>query len=104
MAKRAIYVGTGRYVAALDASSGTEMWRTKLPSAMSNIVSLMLDGPSLYVGHSGCVYRLNAQTGAIEWQNGLPRTGHGAVIMAAVSCSWAWAWWPSSGSSSASHA
>ncbi len=86
MAKRTnvIYAGTGRFVLALDAETGSELWRTRLPSSMSSIVSLMLDGPSLYVGHSGSIYRLSAQTGAIEWTNGLPRTGYNPVMMAAA--------------------
>lgn len=86
MAKRtnSIYVGTGRFVLALDAETGTELWRTKLPSTISGVVSLMLDGPNLFVGHCGRVFRLSALTGAIEWQNGLPRTGYSPVIMAAA--------------------
>jgi outer membrane protein assembly factor BamB len=77
-----LFAGTGRYVVAVRADSGTELWRTKLPSTMGNIVSLMLDGDRLFVGHAGRVYCLNAQTGTILWENGLPRTGHAAVIMA----------------------
>lgn len=76
-----LFTGTGRYVIALHRDTGTELWRTKLPSGTSTIVSLLLKGRQLFAGHSGRVYCLDVDTGRILWENGLPRTGFNPVIM-----------------------
>jgi hypothetical protein len=77
-----LYVGTGRFVAAVDAKTGEEIWRTKLPHAMGNIVTIILKDGRLYVGHAGRAYGLNLQDGTIMWENGLAGMGLGAVLMA----------------------
>jgi outer membrane protein assembly factor BamB len=76
-----LYVGTGRFVAAIRPDDGTERWRTKIPSSMGNIVSLLPDGNRLYVGHAGRVYALDAGTGEILWEAPLKGTGHAAVML-----------------------
>jgi len=76
-----IYVGTGRHVAALYRDTGVEIWRKPLPGGASGIVSLLLKGKQLFVGHSGRVYCLDADSGRMLWENGLPRTGYNPVIM-----------------------
>ncbi|MBI5865742.1 MAG: PQQ-binding-like beta-propeller repeat protein [Planctomycetes bacterium] len=77
-----LYTGTGRHVVALHRETGAELWRTKLPSGTSTVVSLLLKGRQLFVGHSGRVYCLDADSGRVLWENGLPRTGFNPVIMA----------------------
>lgn len=76
-----LYVGTGRYVAALYRDTGVEIWRKPLPSGASGVVSLLLKGKQLFVGHSGRVYCLDADTGHMLWDNNLPKTGFNPVIM-----------------------
>lgn len=77
-----LFVGTGRFVIGLDAVSGAEVWRAKLPHASGNIVTLMLGRDCLFVGHSGRAYALNPRSGEIIWENGLPKTGYSAVMLA----------------------
>jgi outer membrane protein assembly factor BamB len=77
-----LYVGTGRFVAAIDAKTGEEIWRTKLPHATGNIVTILLKDGRLYVGHAGRAYCLNQQDGSLLWENGLAKMGFGAVLLA----------------------
>lgn len=76
-----VYVGTGRFVMALDSQSGEEIWRTKLPSSSSSVITLLLNKQQLFAGCSGRAYCLDPRTGSILWENGLPRTGFGVVLM-----------------------
>jgi len=76
-----LYAGVGRNVLALDARTGEEVWRTKLPHTGSSVVTLLLKDGCLYVGHCGRAYGLDARSGAILWENGLPRTGWGPVLL-----------------------
>ena len=84
-----LYVGSRRYVAALDAQTGEEIWRTKFPSGSSAVVTMLLKEGRLFVGHSGHAYCLEAGTGAILWTNELPKMGYNPVMLAmegAVEC------------------
>src|SRR6266404_2728713 len=76
-----LYVGTGRFVAALDAETGEERWRTKLKGSTTTVVTMLLKGPHLFAGHRGRVYCLDADTGAIMWKNDLPKLGYDAVLL-----------------------
>ncbi|HKQ49593.1 MAG TPA: PQQ-binding-like beta-propeller repeat protein [Phycisphaerae bacterium] len=77
-----LYVGSRRYVAALDAQTGEEIWRTKFASGTSAVVTMLLKGNRLFVGHSGHAYGLDAGTGAILWTNELPKMGFNPVMLA----------------------
>jgi outer membrane protein assembly factor BamB len=77
-----LFVGTNRAVVALDARTGEELWRTKLPRQTGGIVSMLVSGPQLYAGCGGRVYCLDAGTGQINWENDLPRLGYHAVLLA----------------------
>jgi len=77
-----LYIGTHRFVAALDPQTGEEQWRTKLPHTGSSVVSIAIKGRHLFVGHSGHVYCLDKGTGEILWENDLPRMGYHAVLLA----------------------
>lgn len=78
--QRPLYVGTGRFVAALDQRTGAELWRTKLPHSGSVVVSLAAAKAGLFVGHAGYLYCLDKRAGSIVWENGLRRMGFSAVI------------------------
>ena len=80
--KTLLYIGTHRYVAAIEPKTGEEVWRTKLPHAGYAVPSILIKGDHLYVGHSGRVYCLNKQFGELLWENGLPRLGFQTVVMA----------------------
>jgi len=78
-----LYIGTGRFVAALDAQSGEELWRTKLPhSGNGGPVTLLIKGAHVFIGCHGRAYCLDKHTGGVLWQNGLPKMGFHAVLLA----------------------
>lgn len=79
-----LYVGTNALVAALDPTTGTELWRTKLPKASSGggPVTILIKDQRLYVGCCGRAYCLDARTGEVLWQNGLPKMGYHTVLLA----------------------
>ena len=59
------------------------MWRVKLPNgAGANPLTLLIKGERLFVGGKGRVWCLSRSSGAVMWENGLPKTGYGAVLMA----------------------
>jgi len=74
-----LYVGTSRYVAALNTQAGGEIWRTKLPHTGSAIVSLLPGKAYLFVGHTGYLYALDKRLGTILWENGLKGMGFHTV-------------------------
>ena len=78
-----LYVGTNRFVVALDPRTGAELWRTKLPKGgLGSPVTIIIKGLHLYVGHYGRVYCLAKSDGTVLWENGLPKTGYHAVLLA----------------------
>lgn len=75
-------MGIKHSVLALDRTTGTEVWRTKLPKVrfrMNDFVGLALDGDALLVTSSGELFCLDAATGAIRWHNQLNKLGVGVV-------------------------
>jgi outer membrane protein assembly factor BamB len=80
-ARSKLYIGTGRYVAAIDSQTGEECWRTRLPHGGGNIVTTLIAGERLFVGHWGYAYCLSRRDGTIVWENGLPRMGYGPVML-----------------------
>lgn len=79
-----LYVGTNRFVLALDPRTGEEVWRTKLPhaSGFSAVVTMLIQDDTLYVGSGGRAYALHRFTGEVQWHNGLPKTGYYPVLLA----------------------
>jgi outer membrane protein assembly factor BamB len=75
-----LYVGTQRYVAAIDVQTGLELWRTKLPKG-SGIVCVIFAAGSVFASVSGHVYRLSPTDGRVLWHNQLPGMGFGLVTM-----------------------
>jgi glucose dehydrogenase len=82
-AMKNLYVGTNRWVAAINPRTGEEHWRTKLPKGrIGNPVTMLVEGQHLYVGHYGHVFCLDKRTGSILWQNSLSRMGFHPVLLA----------------------
>ena len=77
-----LYLGTNRFVAALNPRTGEEIWRTRLPHTGSAIVTLLSTPAYIYAGHAGHVYSLDKRLGTILWENDLPKMGYGPVMLA----------------------
>lgn len=82
--RQILYVGTNRFVAALNPESGEELWRTKLPkcAGAGEPVTILIATDALYVGCYGQVYCLDPDTGSVLWRNGLPKMGYHSVLLA----------------------
>jgi outer membrane protein assembly factor BamB len=74
------YVGIKNSVVALDARTGAEVWRAQLRG--SDFVTVLWDGEALIVANSGEVWRLDPESGAMIWHNGLKGFGRGVVSLA----------------------
>ena len=73
-----LYIGIGSHVAAIQASTGQEIWRTKLKWGSSyTTVSVRPEG--IFAGASGHLFCLDPATGAIRWQNKLEGLGVGLI-------------------------
>ena len=75
-----LFVGVGSHVVALDPTTGSELWRTKLRS--SSFVTISVDGDRIYAGAGGELFCLDASTGSIVWHNKLKGLGLGIVAFA----------------------
>ena len=58
-----LYIGTNRYIAALDPLTGEELWRTRLPHSGGTVVTIVIKGQNLFVGHAGHAYCLDKRSG-----------------------------------------
>lgn len=77
-----LYLGTNRHVVRLDANTGEEAWRVRLPSSSwGSTLSLIVSPDRLYAGLGGRCYALDLATGALQWQNDLPNTGWNPVLL-----------------------
>lgn len=74
-----IYVGLGGHVLAVEASSGREVWRTKLVGR--DFVSTMMADGRVIAGTRGRLYSLDPVTGAILWENGMKGLGYGLISL-----------------------
>ena len=72
-----LFIGVGGHVAAIDAASGAELWRTKLKT--SSIATVAIVNDRLYGSAGGELYCLDPSTGAIRWHNKLKGLGMGIV-------------------------
>ena len=78
-----IFTGIRGHVIALDRSTGSEVWRTKL--TRTDFVNLVSDGTYIFAATSGEVYCLDPGTGSILWSNPMRRLGFGLVSLLAGS-------------------
>jgi len=76
-----LYVGTGKHVAAIDVTTGQELWRTKLPEG-GGVVCVVFSQGCLFASTMGHAYRLAPADGKVLWHNGLKGMGLGLVTMA----------------------
>lgn len=74
-----IFIGIRGTVLALETSSGTEVWRTKLSG--SHFVNVAVDGEAIYASTNGELFCLSAASGTIRWKNQLKGLGMGLVTI-----------------------
>ena len=77
-----LFIGASGKVLALDAATGTEIWRTKLKG--SGTVLLYRGDSHLYATVSGELFCLDPDGGSVRWHNKLKGLGLGIVSMAAT--------------------
>jgi outer membrane protein assembly factor BamB len=76
-----LFVSTGRWVAALDRTSGRPIWRRKLPRWFaSGPATLLEDNGILFVGRGGYLYCIDSANGEVLWERGIASGSH-AVLM-----------------------
>lgn len=75
-----LYIGVGSHAVAVDAATGTELWRTKLKT--TTFVTVNREGARLFAGAAGELFCLDAATGEILWRNRLKGLGTGIVAFA----------------------
>lgn len=78
-----VFIGIRGTVLALDAATGTELWRTSVRGAEFVNVALVEGG--LYASARGELYALDPATGQILWTNKLKGLGMGLVTIAGTS-------------------
>jgi outer membrane protein assembly factor BamB len=87
MTTNALYVGTKSQVVALDRETGRILWRTKLGGALTSgtrFVTLLAEGPHVFVHTNGEIFCLAASSGEILWKNGLEGMGYDFASLAVV--------------------
>lgn len=78
-----LYIGIGGHAVALDAATGTELWRTKLRS--SSFVTVFQSGSRLFAGAGGQLFCLDCASGDVLWCNKLKALGTGLVAFSSSS-------------------
>lgn len=82
-----LIIGTNGLVAAIDRSTGAELWRTALQEGVfgatkrTDIAVLVADG-AVYAGGAGHLYCLSLANGQILWHNELPGMGYNDISIA----------------------
>ena len=76
-----LYAAMDKNVAAIDAATGAELWRRKLPKG-GGLVNMLIKGDFLYVSSDGYVYCMERFMGEILWRNDMKKLGFGAVMLA----------------------
>ena len=77
-----LYVGIRGHVVRVRKRDGEELWRTKLKGG--SYVNVVVEPDGLFAYTQGVLYALDALTGDIRWENGLPRLGYSHAIMASA--------------------
>jgi outer membrane protein assembly factor BamB len=75
-----LFIGVSGKVLALDADTGTEVWRTKLKT--SGTVLLHRNATRLFASVSGELFCLDPENGGTRWHSKLKGLGLGIVSMA----------------------
>jgi outer membrane protein assembly factor BamB len=72
-----LFIGLGGHVVAIDAASGTELWRAKLKG--KDVVTVRVTGKRVYGATKGELFCLDQTTGHVLWRNPLKGLGMGIV-------------------------
>ena len=75
-----VFAGLRGSVVAMDKSSGSRVWETKL--AGGQFVTLVVDEGRIFAGTHGEIFCLDATTGKILWHDGLKGYGFGLMSIA----------------------
>lgn len=76
-----LFIGIGGHIVAVDAASGTELWRTHLKG--SDVVTVSIAGNRVFGGTKGELFCVDTATGEILWNNKLKGLGTGIVAFGA---------------------
>jgi outer membrane protein assembly factor BamB len=76
-----LIIGIGGHAVAIDPSTGSEIWRTKLKG--SDFVTVSPAEQQVFAGAGGELFCLEAATGRILWHNKLKGLGTGLVTFTA---------------------
>jgi outer membrane protein assembly factor BamB len=77
MTNASLIIGISGHVVAIDPTTGTELWRSKLKG--SDIVTTVLQNGRVYAGTKGELFCIDAQSGSVLWRNDLKGLGFGLV-------------------------
>jgi outer membrane protein assembly factor BamB len=81
MSRESLIVGVGSHAVAVDPTSGSELWRTKLKT--SSFVTVHTLGDRVFCGAGGELFCLDSASGTILWRNKLKGLGMGLVSFTA---------------------
>lgn len=79
-----LYVGVKAQVVALDPTTGAIRWQTLLKSGFTSgdsFVTLLVQEPLVFAHTYGEVFCLEAETGAVVWNNPLKGFGYGLATL-----------------------
>ena len=79
---RILYIGIDKYVIALDAVSGAEIWRTQLKKWGDGFVGIHEAFGRIFASSRGELFCLDPANGEILWHNELKGLGDGYITYA----------------------
>ncbi|MEI6233403.1 MAG: PQQ-binding-like beta-propeller repeat protein [Planctomycetota bacterium] len=80
-----LYIGLKGQVTAINKFNGEKIWGTELPAgAFNQFVTLLVEDNHVYAHTGGELFCLDAHSGDIKWQNGLPGMGYDVASLAVV--------------------
>jgi outer membrane protein assembly factor BamB len=82
-----LLIGSNGYVAAIDVTTGSELWRTKLQTGVFTAtahsdVSVLVQDKFVFAGSRGHLFCLDVESGSILWHNELQGMGYNDVSLA----------------------
>ncbi len=77
MKNASLITGISGHVVAIDPTTGSELWRTKLKG--SDIVTTVLQDGRIYAGTKGELFCVDPSSGAVLWRNNLKGLGLGLI-------------------------
>lgn len=78
-----LFVASGKYVQALDRTTGRVIWQRKLAGSFwtgTGFATLLAEGSEVFIGRAGYVYCLDAATGQVLWERGVG-SGSSLVVL-----------------------